>query len=567
MNVRARFFACVIAVVLAPLPGRSATPRDELLRLVPGDAAVVVVVSDLRSHADQITASPLLARLRETAVGRRILASREWRQLADVNAVLQREVGASATELRNDILGDAFVFVWRPGPPERPDADDSLFLVRPRDPAVAERALAHINRAQGKAGRRSERRSHAGREYFRRARSGEPDELQYSHDGVFAFGSGEKLLHDVIAAQTRPAEAEAPAVAQLRRLGLESAAAALWFNPRAIDQQFAAARPRNENSPEAVTFAALYRHWQAIDGIAAYVSFGDDARLGMVFTADPDALPASTRRLLRAFAQPSEALAYVAPDVLVLLAGRLDLAAVHAVVTEFLPSAVRDQLADAVRKTVGASLGSDTLARLPEHLGPDWAVWLAGPAATDSAPTPIATLAVRLGDGGEAQVGARVMDGLTAAATFAVVGYNTSHAETIELTTERRGDVTIRAVRGERVFPDGVRPCYAWKHGFLLIASHPVAVERFRSGESALSGTPVVAYVAPPAWRDFLRQRRAEFVRFLAAQARISARDAERRLDEVDEVLALFTRLDVAVRTEPKRARLEMTVTPAVPLR
>jgi hypothetical protein len=384
---------------------------------------------------------------------------------------------------------------------------------------------------------------------------------------VFAFGSGEKLLHDVIAAQARRGDAEAPAVGQLRRLGLESAAAALWFNPRAIDRQFTANRPRNETSPEGVTFAALYRHWQAIDGIAGYVSFGDDARLGMVFTADPEALPASTRRLFHALAQPSEALAYVAPDVLILLAGRLDLAAVHGIATEFLPATVRDQVADAVRKTVGASLGSEALARLPEHLGPDWAVWLAGPSATDSAPTPIATLAVRLGDGGESQVGARVMDGLTAAATFAVVGYNTSHAETIELTTERQGDITIRAVRGDRVFPDGVRPCYAWKHGFLLIASHPSAVERFRSGESALSGIPVVAYVAPPAWRDYLRQRRAELVRFFAAQARISPRDAERRLDEVDEILALFTRLDIAIRSEPKRGRIEMTVTPAVPLR
>src|SRR5262249_29409663 len=129
--------ACCLAAWLA-LPSRAATPppRENLLQLVPNDVGFCMVVSDLREHSKQLRDAPWVKALRESPLGRKIAQSPEAKKLKELENQLLEKLGVGLDRLRDDILGDAVVFAYWPGPPGKPKEERGVILLWARDPKL-----------------------------------------------------------------------------------------------------------------------------------------------------------------------------------------------------------------------------------------------------------------------------------------------------------------------------------------------------------------------------------------------------------------------------------------------
>src|SRR5262249_38691552 len=68
----------------SPSSAQVAAPRDELLRLVPPDAGVCLVVNDLRGHWPKIRDAAWMKQLRESTLGKVLAAAPEMARLKQV---------------------------------------------------------------------------------------------------------------------------------------------------------------------------------------------------------------------------------------------------------------------------------------------------------------------------------------------------------------------------------------------------------------------------------------------------------------------------------------------------
>ncbi len=569
MRRRLPFILCVLCASVVQ-DVSAVPPRDELLRLVPKDAGFVVVVQDLREHSSRIRQSPFVKLCKESLPGRAAANAPEWRQLAELDEMLKREVGTTLPKLRDDVLGDAVVFVWRPGPPDKPDAEEGVVLVRPRDAKLAASVFDHVDAAQTKSGQLKEAttRTHAGQSYKRRVHSDEPDEYQYQRGNLLVFGSSEAMLKQVIEADVADSQPESPVAAKMRALNVDGAAIVWWVNPRAFDTALAH-KHKAAVGPEAAMINAISKHWQAIDGIAGFVQLADDMRIGIAMSARPEALPASTRRFFSDSASRSSLVESFPKDALLTISGRFALSPVIDAGTEFLPDDARQRLRETTSKTLGTALGTEAMAALPARLGPDWGVCVTAPTAESKSALPAVTAAVRLDDAGTGPpVAPRVLDGINALATFAAIGYNANHADAIALRSERIGEIEVRYIVGDATLPKGVRPAYAWKQGYLLFASTPDAIASFRApSEANASGPATLMRFAPKAWVSYLQTHKSTLAAMLAVQTKNNPTEVAGHIEGAIQLLKLFNSVELAVRTEPDKAWLELKIVPAAALK
>src|SRR5437016_1830154 len=132
-----RSLALLLFAALSPAlharaePGvRAESPRDELLRHVPDDVGFCLIVTDVRATSAALADSPFAEQFRASPAGQALANSQELKDLAKVDATFRTLLGVGWDGLRDDILGDAFVFAYRPGPPGK---EQELLLIRARD--------------------------------------------------------------------------------------------------------------------------------------------------------------------------------------------------------------------------------------------------------------------------------------------------------------------------------------------------------------------------------------------------------------------------------------------------
>ena len=191
---------CAAAALVGRPRLRAASPRDELLRFVPDDVGFCFVMQDLRVHAADLADSPFVEQLRQSPLGAALQASKELSQLDQIDRGLQQSFGAGFDQLRDDLLGDAVVFAYRPGPPDKPDQEQGLILVRRRTaPSPRPPWSRTINKAQKKDGTLTDLQecSYKGVTYFRRV---EPRQTNYYaiRGPVLLFTSQEEMLQRAI---------------------------------------------------------------------------------------------------------------------------------------------------------------------------------------------------------------------------------------------------------------------------------------------------------------------------------------------------------------------------------
>jgi hypothetical protein len=247
--------ALAAALLAGGVPAFAAppSPRDEALRLAPPDAALVVVVQNLRDHLKEISESPFAAWFPSSALGKQLLNSQGFKSFTDGATPVFGALGLTPAELFQDILGDAVVFAYTPAAAGDPKGERAVILVRPRKPDRLAAVVERLNDLQTKSGELKgvTERKHAGAAYSERQKAGGPSDFYFLRDGVFAFSQSEA---DVRAALDRAAAAKdhPPALAaRLTKLGVADAAAVVLLNPRPLDAELAAkvkAAPADERA-------------------------------------------------------------------------------------------------------------------------------------------------------------------------------------------------------------------------------------------------------------------------------------------------------------------------------
>jgi hypothetical protein len=574
---RCHWLAVLLALLLCLPPAASGrggpvSPRDELLHLVPDDLGLCLVVTDLRGQSEKLLRTPWLKAALASPLGKTLAESPEFKQLGRIDTFLRQQLNTSWRQLCDELLGDAVVFAYRPGPPGRPEKEQGLALLRARDPALLARLIERINEDQKKSGelKALEARVHNGVTYYRRAEA-KGDRFYWARGPLLAYTGEESLLRRVIdlSAAPRPPAAASVLAARLRGLGADRSLAALWINPRTLDAELQRAA---DNAPAAdgPVLKHFLVYWRALDGIALTLNLHPGPELAMAVQVREADLPPSARRFGSGAAGISALWERIPPDALLAVAGKVDVAALVESMGEFLTGEARQAMAATVNRTFGAALGLDVVRDVLPQLGPDWGLFLTAPA--NQSDLPQLTFALRVRPGTTAPpVDQALLKALNSLAMLAVLTHNTGRADEVRLKVVMQGPVEVKYLASDKAFPPGVQPAFALKDGYLLLATSPEGIRAFGAAPTVAppkrpAGEVPLLRVAPRGWSQFLKDRREALVAALAVNNEISRETAGQWVANLHGVLDLFDRLEVTQRAETGQAVLILRLHPAAQL-
>ncbi len=548
------------------LPAPAATPRDDLLRLVPADVGFCLVVTDLRGHADRLLASPWFKALRQSPLVQAALKSPEAKRLVALEARVRKRFNIGLEQLCRDLLGDAVVFAFHPGTPEAPQEEYGLVLLWARDHKLLAQVIEHLN-ADAK---QVLRQNFHNVTYFCRVEKKGTTSYYYLDRSLLAYSSRKEKVEEVIGRwldrkNGAAAKQAAPVAGELRQLGADKALAALWLNPRAFEPHVKQ-MVRATRGPDRAIFETFHKYWKALEGAALAVSVGTDLQVKLAIRAQPDQLPVPLRRFLNEESTPSSLWQYFPADALVTVAGRVDFVTFAEFLRDFVPAEARQVLAAGMKGKVDGGL--DPAKDILPYLGPDWGFCITAPADRKIL-VPAFTYALRVRPGPKKPgVDRMLVNGMNSLALLAVFSYNGGgRSDTLRLRSMRDEKVTIKYLENDKLFPVGFKPAFALKEGYLVLASSPEAVRAFGVRGQAVPAADgvLLVRVSLRAWSDYLKVRREALAGYLMTSEQLSRKDADQQLDGWIAGLSLFDRLELNQRTGQGRVTWTLTLNPAAP--
>ena len=170
---------------------------------------------------------------------------------------------------------------------------------------------------------------------------------------------------------------------------------------------------------------------------------------------------------------------------------------------------------------------------------------------TEKAWFPQMTWALRVRQGDQQpSVDRTLLNGLNTLATLAVFAYNGSHEDHLTLRVVFDGPVEIRHLTGEKAFPPGLQPAFAYKNGYLLVTSSPDAIRSF--GVPGPERTPVDSTGEVPFLRlslvalgEFLKDRQEMLTSYLAEKSQVPREEVSRRIQKLREIITFFDRVEL----------------------
>lgn len=531
-----------------------AGPREDVLRVAPDDAGLCVLVTDLRGTLDRLQSSPFARRFLASPAGRAVLKHPDVLAVAQFDRHLRAGFQSSWSEFRDEIAGDALALAFVPGPPDKPDDGGGLVALHARNSRLLGRLFDRLNELQRRSGELTqiERREHRGVGYWLRRKKAGGNEFAAMLGQLFLLSDREDILR---AALDRAGTSGPPPLAdRLERLGVGRAAAVWWLNPRAFDSALKRKSAKAEGA-EADFLAAFVRHWQEVEGAALHLHLGRDAELGLTVASKHG--PAAP-------VVPSAALAGFPADAMLVAGSRLSFDELVRTGREFLSPVARTDLKVGLDRSLGAVLGRDAPAALLAAAGPDWGLCVAPP--DESALVPTLTFALKLQNEGDPPAPRRALEGLDFAARLFALAYNGQYKGQLELRSETQGNTAVRIIDGDPGLPPGLRPAYAWKRGYLVIASSPQAVRRFEPPEGGSVAQPsevVLARLAVQNVAAYLRSRSGAWAAYLAKGDKGEEPAFGGRIDGLLAALDLFDTVELTQRVESHRATLTLRVKPA----
>jgi len=558
-------------VFTAPTP--AAAPRDELLRLVPEDVGFCLVVQELREHLAALADSPMAAAVKASPLARAVGNAPELAQLAAVEKILKEQLGTDFVQLRDDILGDAVVFAYRPGPPGKPEQDQGLLLIRARNAVLLAGLVERLNQLQLKLGEllRLEERQHNGAKYFCRVERNQPTTYYALRGNVLLFAPQEGLLHSALDLDrtAKPADAETPPVAKhLRQLGADRALLALWINPRAFDAEL---RQKVANAPaaEAAFLKRFKTYWQALEGVALSLVLNKEVEVNVAVRLRPESLSPAAQKFLGEAAKPSDLWTAVPKDAIFAAASRLDLAACRELLGEFIDAEALQAMSAGLDQKAGPTLGK-TLRELAPRLGPDVGFFVAAPPAGSTHWFPDIVWAARVQPGPAGRPTEQTLtDTLNFFANLAVLEHNARNEDRITLRSAQQDRVEVKYFVSDK-FPAGFQPAYAVRQGWWLVASSPDALARVspRSPAPAVASDEVpLARLSVVALRAYLKQHREALTTAISAKNQLPRLEAAAQLEQLHAMLQTVDVIELTQRPSAGQVILTLRVKPSQPLR
>ncbi len=572
-----RFAFIAIALLTATASAAVAGPRDELLRVAPSDAALVVVVQNGRDHFRNLSQSPFVKWVPSTAIGKKLLDSLEIKQLRESAAMIFRELDTTPEALIDDVLGDAVAFAYSPALPDQPNSERAVILVRPRKVESLQKLLDRLNALQTKSGelKAIDRKEHAGAAYFQRQKSEGSPEFYCFRGDLFAFSGSEadiKSFIDRDKAAPPVSEKTPELVARMQKLGVADAAGVILINPRPLDAEVkarvASAKPAEKRFLE--RFAEV---WAALDTAAVYLALDTNLEVGVSLRFHPDKLPADAKKWLTGLGTGSRAARLIPKDAMFGVAGHIRAAELIDLVASLAPiEDGKPGVKEWIAQTLGPVVGRDNLPLVLDALGPNWAVWAEPPVKDSFLPTLVA--AIEISGEGEARVKAEksLVQALEFGFLMARVAYNATHPDQIELKEEKdpKSGAVIRSLVNEKGFPPGLRPSFAVVNGYLVLATSSEAIERFEvpAADKQQPGDTTLAVFSGPRTREYLRAHGPKLAKFLSEMGAVGDEKKTREiLEALADVLELIDSADVITRPDENGLRIAVRIKPTLPLK
>ena len=558
-------------LLLGLAPASAGSPRDEVLRVAPPDAALVVVLQNARDHVRDLGTSPFAEWFPTSALGKQLLGTADLTALKNFAGPLFAELKVTPEQILDDILGDAAAFAFSPSLADKPAEERAVILIRPRKAETLAALIDRLNAIQTKTGEVKEvaHRKHNGVVYAARQKPDGSAEFYCFRGGVFAFSSSEPDIQAVIdrdKTAASVAEKTPELTAKLTRLGVADAMAVLLVNPRPLDAEVKA--KLDAARPEDKAFLNRFREaWDALDAAAVYVDLGRSLEVGVALRFRPDALPAATRDWLTGRRVAPGLWPAVPDDALFAAAFRLRAAELLDTLGSLMPEKGKATLKAAVEEYIGPVIGKDKLPGVLAALGPDWALWAAPPAEGQGF-LPVGVAVVQV-SGDNPAAGQALLDAVDYGFRTARVVYNATHADQIEVKETRDGDVLIRSLANAKRFPPGVRPSFALKGGYLIVASSPEAIKAFKApagGAKPGEGAPLIRFSAS-ATRAYLTTHRTKLAKFLAESGAGDEKELLAQFDQFVTVLEPLERIELVASGDAETVRVALRVQFVKPLK
>ena len=535
-----------------------AGPRDDLLRLVPDDYTFCVIVQNLRGQDKSGGNGSWLKGFAESPLIKQMETSPEAKKIQAAIDGIFKGLGVSPEQIRDDILGDAFIFAYRKAQPGQQDKDDGLILVHARDDKLLARIVDRINELQVKGGEiKAVEPVGKDGQYFRRVKAVETEKADYYalRGHKLLFSGSEDLLKSMLAKLDRGEMTEPMLAKRMKALGVNDSPVAMLINPRAFDAEFAESAKIGKGSEKAF-LSEFGRYWKAVDGLAVSMNFSPAIEIALSINVRKEELPEAAARHFAEAGKMSPLWSRIPDDALFACVGRVHLESLAAMFGAFLTQPDRGKVLEAISEATRAVSEMDDFGPIARGLGPDVGIWVTRPDPADKTWVPQGMLAVKTADNQDGKLAEKAaVRGLDFLARLAVV----SNKE-LRVGTEKQGDVEVLYLSHQSAFPPGFRPCFASKGGYVLVAGSPQTIGRFEPPTAAVTDAAEVPIlrISVSGWRKYLTDHRKELVEYIATAKKVEPDALKAQIDALMPLTEGLDRIEVVQRSGPSRVTVAL---------
>ncbi len=545
----------------------AASPREELLRVAPPDAALLLLVQNANDRVQNIEQSPFAKWFPQSALGKQILSGVDLKQAQSSLAPIFAALEIKPEELLADVFGEAVAFAYTPTPNDDPKGERAVVIVRPRKPETLARLVAKLNEIQLAGGEVKAvlSRRHNGEEYFERQKPGGTSDFYCFRGSVFAFSGTEPDIQAIIDRD----KADKPSVlpAKLAKLGVEKSFVVALINPRSFDAEVKAKAAKAKGA-DRVLLERFQEIWLALDSAAISLDLDAGLEAGVSLQFQPNKLPVAARTWLTGVRQNAAIWQAIPESALFALAGNVRIAEAIESLGSLAAADGANPLKTAAEQLLGPVFGKDKLPQVLAALGPQWAFWIEQPSGNGFLPEGVAVVQID-STGPKGKAAAReISRAVGFGFNTARIAYNATHTDQIEIDELDDGGVLITSLVNEKGFPAGFRPSYAFKAGYLLVATSPEAIQRFQEPKPGIAKPEAtLSRVSGAAIRVYLHTHREKLAKFLAAAGQGNEADVLKQFEQLATVLELVDRLEIVTRGDEGGIRLSARIQFAKPLR
>ncbi|VTS03190.1 hypothetical protein [Tuwongella immobilis] len=535
-----------------------AAPKDEMVAFVPKNHHFGIFLQDADTQLQRIAASPLGKSIIGSMPPKSWVESRDWEALQGIEKFVSQLFGHSFQEIASELLGTGAIVVFRDANESQKEGD-GLVLLWVKRPQVVQQWIQKVNAFQGVKVRS---------EVIQPGFSMMIRETATGKDGYFLVGnilgmsSSLPLLRDSLDTAATPSR-QIPKQ-WIERLGATDAIFGTWLLPRAFDAQIAQQIATARES-ERATLETLGRYWQGVDAIGLFLRLQPEPELVGTIVGRSEDVPNGGPQFLASFLPAVPLWANRPNDVLLELNSGFRWESIAALADELMPGEAAKKWRDGLQKELAPIFGRQGWSEVLASIGPRWGLRVRS--LPDRA-IPSICLAIELSGGEQSDaVMNQLMPTLQYLATSLRISYNRTHPDRDQVITRtiRHEKLEIMTFQNEVGFPEGFRPGYALKDGYLVIGESPETIIDFqatRGDTGSRDSEHVLGLFALEAMRNHLKQHRKELPAWLAPAAANPA--SGESLETVLNDLAGIRQVELGTRVTSQRGELFLRIRPTL---